>query len=99
MIETIISAAKTATIGGATAATAKTAVQIERDENGNAVNMYVNKKRATTAFGLSSTATSATYGGQEASYQQTINELNNAQAYVHSMSDEELEQTLIALGE
>lgn len=34
---------------------------------------------------------------QEASYQNTLREINSAQAYVESLSDEELERTLIAL--
>jgi hypothetical protein len=38
-----------------------------------------------------------TYGAQQASFNNTINNVNAAQAYVQSLSDEELERTLIAL--
>lgn len=97
MLQSSTTLIETATVAGATGLTAKTAVKIEKDEAGNATGILVNKKKAAIGATLSTTASSGTYMFQEASYQNTLREINSAQAYVESLSDEELERTLIAL--
>lgn len=97
MLHSTTTLIETATVAGATASTGKTAVKIERNENGEATGILVNKKKAIIGTTLGTTATSGTYAFQEASYQNTIRNVDAAQAYVQSMSDEELERTLIAL--
>ena len=91
MLQSSTTLIETATVAGATGLTAKTAVKIEKDEAGNATGILVNKKKAAIGATLSTTASSGTYMFQEASYQNTLREINSAQAYVESLSDEELE--------
>lgn len=90
MLQSITTLIETAMVAGSTAATGSTAVKIEKDDKGKATGIMVNKKRSIAGTLLSSTATTGTYIGQELSYQDTLNNVKNAQAYVESMSDEEL---------
>ena len=82
--------AETATVAGATASTAKTAVKYEVNEKGEKTAILVNKKRAILGTTIGSSATTATYGFQQQSLNNTLNNVHNAQAYVESLSEERL---------
>jgi hypothetical protein len=97
MLQTTTTLVETAIVAGSTGTTAKTAVKIEKDEQGNNTAVLVDKKKAVIGTLVGSSATTMTYGAQQASFNNTINNVNAAQAYVQSLSDEELERTLIAL--
>lgn len=90
MLQSTTILAETATVAGATGLTAKTAVKYEVDENGNKTAILVNKKRALIGTSLGSTASSATYGFQQQSLNNTLNDVHNAQAYVESLSEDRL---------
>lgn len=90
MIKTLTTLAETAIVVGSTTTTGSTAVRVERDEEGNIKEVWLNKKRATTAACLSTTAVSATTGAQELSEKRVLDNIANAQEVVESMSDEEL---------
>lgn len=99
MIQSTTILCETATVVGATGSTAKTAVKYETDEKGNRTAILVNKKRALIGTSLGSTATSATYGYQQHSLNNIVNGVNNAQAYVESLSDERLAELAEMLDE
>ena len=99
MIQTTTTLVETAIVAGSVGTTAKTAVKIEKDEQGNNTAVLVDKKRAIIGTTVASSATTVTYGAQQESFNRTINNVNAAQAYVQSLSDQELERTLIALDE
>ena len=88
---------ETATVGGATTLTAKTAVKYEKDDKGNKTAVLVDKKRTTLGTIICTSATTATYGFQQQSLNNVLADVQSAQSYVESMSDEELEQALIEL--
>lgn len=97
MLESLTTLIETATVAGATAATGATSVKLERDKDGEPQNIVINKKRTIIGTTLGSAATTATGVYHEINERNVIEEVNAAQAYVESMSEEELEQTLIAL--
>ena len=97
MLESLTTLAETATVAGATATTGVTAVKLERDNDGELQNIVINKKRTIIGTTLGSAATTATGVYHEVNERNVLAEVNAAQAYVESMSEEELEQTLIAL--
>lgn len=99
MIKSLTVLAETAIVGGALAATCKSSIVKVEGTEGAEDSYYINKKKAalsTTAF---SVGTALTYGIQEASFNKTLKNVENAQSYVESLSDEELEKALIAIGE
>ena len=97
MLQSTTTLVETAIVAGSTGTTAKTAVKIEKDAEGNNTAVLVDKKKALIGTTVASSATSITYGAQQESFNRTINNVNAAQAYVQSLSDEELESALIAL--
>lgn len=90
MLQSTTILAETATVVGTTGTTAKTAVKYETDEKGNKTAILVDKKRTIIGTTLASTASSATYAYQQASLNQVLNNVHNAQAYVESLSEERL---------
>lgn len=90
MLQSTTTLIETATVVGTTGTTAKTAVKYEVDEKGNKTAVLVNKKKAALGTSLASTASSATYGYQQASFNQVINNVHNAQAYVESLDEDTL---------
>ena len=90
MLQSTTILAETATVAGATGLTAKTAVKYEVDEKGNKTAILVNKKRAIVGTTIGSSATTATYGFQQQSLNNTLNNVHNAQAYVESLSEDRL---------
>ena len=92
MLQTTTILCETAIVAGATASTAKTAVRYETDEKGNKTAILVDKKRSTLGTTICTSATTATYGFQQQSLNNTLQNVHNAQAYVESLSDERLAQ-------
>ena len=90
MLQTTTILCETATVAGATGLTAKTAVRYETDEKGNKTAILVDKKRSTLGTTICTSATAATYGFQQQSLNNTLQNVHNAQAYVESLSDEQL---------
>ena len=99
MIQTTTILCETATVAGSTALTAKTAVRYETDEKGNKTAILVDKKRSTLGATICSSATTATYGFQQQSLNNTLQNVHNAQAYVESLSDDQLAELSALLDE
>lgn len=99
MLQSTTTLVETAIVAGTTGSTAKTAVKYETDEAGNKTAILVDKKRSTIAASLSSTATSALYAYQDASFRHTLESVHNAQAYIESLDDEKLAELSAMLEE
>lgn len=78
--------------------TSSSGIKFEKDKEGNIE--AVGLKVIPTVLGATaSTATTGIGFGQEASYQQTLADINNAQAYVESLDDERLAELSAMLEE
>lgn len=99
MLQSTTILCETATVVGATGTTAKTAVRYETDEKGNKTAILVDKKRSTLGTTICSSATTATYGFQQQSLNNTLKNVHNAQAYVESLSDDKLAELSAMLDE
>lgn len=99
MIQSTTILCETATVAGSTALTAKTAVRYETDEKGNKTAILVDKKRSTLGTTICSSATTATYGFQQQSLNNALQNVHNAQAYVESLSDDQLAELSALLDE
>ena len=90
MIQSTTLLCETAIVAGSVAATAKTAVRYETDEKGNKTAIIVDKKKSAIGTTICTAATTATYGFQQQSLNNTLQNVHNAQAYIESLSDEKL---------
>lgn len=99
MIQSTTILCETATVAGSTALTAKTAVKYETDAKGNKTAILVDKKRSTLGTTICTSATTATYGFQQQSLNNTLQNVHNAQAYVESLSDDKLAELSAMLDE
>lgn len=99
MIQSTTILCETATVAGSTALTAKTAVKYETDAKGNKTAILVDKKRTTLGTTICTSATTATYGFQQQSLNNTLQNVHNAQAYVESLSDDKLAELSAMLDE
>ena len=75
-----------------------TATAYETDKEGNVTESKL-KPWGVVASSAAMSFTTAAYVVQETAEKKTLAEINQAQAYVQSMSDEELEEALIRLGQ
>ena len=99
MLQSTTILCETATVAGATGLTAKTAVKYETDEKGNKTAVLIDKKRTTIGTAICTSASVATYGFQQESLNNTLNNVNNAQAYVESLSEDKLAELSAMLDE
>lgn len=99
ILGTIWPIAETAVAAGTLALTGMFAGKLEKDESGKCTGLLLNKKKIAVGTTIGVVASAATYVGQEASYDKTLEEVSSARAYIESMSEEELTTALTALGE
>lgn len=99
MLETTTIIIETGTVVGTTGTTLKTATTQEKNEKGEVTALLVDKKKFALGTTLGTAVSVGANSLQEASLRHTLDQVRTAQSYVESMSDEELEKTLMALNE
>ena len=94
MLQTTTILAETATVVGTGVGTTKSTIDVQKDKDGNAIGATLNKRNATTTAAVLTTASTGLNSFQNWTFEQTMKsvKVENAIAYVESLTDEELER-------
>ena len=94
MLKTTTILAETATVVGAGVGITNTTIDVKTDNDGKAIDASLNKKKAGTTAAVLTTASTGLNSFQNWTFEQTMKAkaVENAIAYVESLTDEELEE-------